>query len=130
VWASIGFAIGFMAAGAGWLVGELPFPIPTRVPFGVLLLLVIPYSLFVESAGYAIDDAGRFPPTRLGLVGIGCGAATFALEMAALWAVAPWEWAFVVVWLAFPLAVAVGLAQVALRLTRGRGDPADRTSAK
>jgi hypothetical protein len=130
VWATAGFPIGFLAAGAMWLVAGVPFPIPTRVPAGVLLLLTLPYGV-LEAAGHAIDDTERqqvptrrrFSPVRLALVGVGIGLVCLPLQFLALWAVAPREWAFVVVWLVFPLVVAVALGAIGKRLVKGRGDP-------
>jgi hypothetical protein len=126
MWATVGFPIGFLACGAVWLAAGIPFPIETGFPLGVLLLLVLPYSL-LEAAGHAIDDterqhassAGWISRVRLALVGAGLGVVCLPLQLAALWVVAPWEWALVAIWLVFPLVATVGLAVIGKRLVRG-----------
>ena len=75
MWGTVGFLIGFLAAGAAWVVAGLPFPVPTRVPIGVVLALAVPYGVVAESVGHKIDAAGEFRGLRLWLAGVGCGAA-------------------------------------------------------
>jgi len=127
VWGFLGFLTGFVGAGAAWVAAGLPFPISTRFPLGVVLLLVLPYGPVVEVAGYAIDAGRPARPVRLGLIGLGCGGATLVAEFAALRVVTPWEWASAAVWLALPVALAAVLV-VAWRRPPGR-NPTGRTDA-
>lgn len=125
MWGTVGFLVGFLAAGAVWVTAGLPFPIPTRFPIGVVLALAVPYGFVAEAVGHKIDAVNLARGLRLWLAGVGCGAAALATELGALWAVAPREWALVAVWLASPVGVVAALVALGLRPPGGGSDRAE-----